>query len=116
MTKKDLIASEESDTYRISREPVVLVLEVVHSGIKLVEIPVTKKTIIGKVELPASIVERVAIAFAREVEPLIESINILTFKCQRNESTNLGMSKLVTFEVQVSFASERVDEKAIKKG
>ena len=42
----------------------------VHSSIELVQVSVTKYRVIGKVELSAGVMERIAVAFAREVEPL----------------------------------------------
>lgn len=42
----------------------------VHSSIELVQVSVTKYRVIGKVELSTGVVERIAVAFTGEVEPL----------------------------------------------
>jgi hypothetical protein len=46
-----------------------LVLEVVHRGVKVVEVLVAQERVVGEVELAASVLVRVVVAGTREVEP-----------------------------------------------
>jgi hypothetical protein len=59
---------------------------VVHGRIELVEIAVSQEWIVDQIELPASVLERIAIACSGEIEPF-------------------GMPKLVAFEIEVAFSS-----------
>lgn len=45
----------ERDVSLRGAEPVVLVLEVVHRGVEVVEVPVPQKRVVGEVELAASV-------------------------------------------------------------
>lgn len=70
-------------------EPAILRLEMLHSGIKLVEELVSEEAIIHKVELSASIVERVSVSFSWEIEPF-------------------WMTKLVALKVEVTLTTKGV--------
>lgn len=52
-------------------KPAVLTSEVIHGGIKVVQIPVSEDLVIDNVPLSARVMERVSIAFSREIKPLI---------------------------------------------
>lgn len=51
-------------------EPVILRVEVVHGGVKRVEVSVPEDRVVDDVPLATGIVEGVAVAFAREIQPL----------------------------------------------
>lgn len=51
-------------------QPPVLGLEVVHLGVKVVEVPVPKELVLRQVELTAGIVERVIVSGTGKIEPL----------------------------------------------
>ena len=70
-------------------EPSVLLFCPLHLAVKFIEEPVAEKLVVWKVELAASVVEAVVVAFAWEIEPL-------------------GVAKLVAFEVQVALTSQAV--------
>jgi hypothetical protein len=57
-------------THLRSTQPSVLALELVEFGVKVVEVSVSKQTVRGEVELSTSVVERIAVARSREIEPL----------------------------------------------
>ena len=69
-------------------------VQVVHGSVKLIQVFVSQKLVVGKVELSSSIVERVAVAFAGKVEPF-------------------WMAKLVAFEIQVAFSAQRMHEQPV---
>lgn len=58
-------------TYLRGVEPLVFVLQPVHSDIKLIQIFVTQQLVIHKVELATSMGKGVAIAFSWEIHPSV---------------------------------------------
>ena len=82
----------------------------VHCTIKAVEIFITKILVVDYIPLSASIVERISVPFAGEVKPL-QDRNSDIAPCE-DIGFNLGMSKFITFEVQVAFASKRLRQQA----
>lgn len=59
----------ERDVRLGSLEPLVAAFQLVHGGIKVVEVLVSQELVVDKVELAAGVRERVAVAFAGEVHP-----------------------------------------------
>ena len=61
----------------------VLILSVVHGLVELIKVPVPQQVVVDDIPLPASVVERVAVAFTREVEPLADaSVHLTRFAIQ----------------------------------
>lgn len=48
----------------------MLLLKVLHGGIKLIQPVVAQEAVVGKVELTSRVVERIVVSGTREVEPL----------------------------------------------
>lgn len=96
LVRDDLVALVlERDPRLWRREPAVLVLEVMHRLVELVQVPVPQHGVVHNVPLAPSVVEGVAVALAGEVEPL-------------------RVTELVAFEIEVAFAAERVDKEPWK--
>lgn len=79
----------EGDVGLVRVQPAILLLGPLHLAVKVVQEVVAEDLVIDKVELAASVVEAVAVALTREVKPF-------------------GVSKLVSFEVEVSLTSKTV--------
>jgi hypothetical protein len=58
-----------SATHLRRRQPLVLCLQVVHHLVEFVQVPVPKQRVVGQVELPSGVEERVVVSFSREVHP-----------------------------------------------
>ena len=72
------LLKEYTCAYGVRRKPVVLFFRSIHRGIKVVEILVPEQWVVNNIPLPARIVERVAVALAREVEPLRSTHEVRT--------------------------------------
>jgi hypothetical protein len=59
----------QADVCLRGAEPLVLLVEVLHGGIKLVQHFVTQEVVVDEVELPPGVVERVVVSSTGEVEP-----------------------------------------------
>lgn len=59
----------------------------------MVEELISQQVVIGEVELPSGVPERVLVAFTREVKPL-------------------GVTKLIALEIEITFATEGVCEQS----
>ncbi|KAI3492991.1 hypothetical protein L1887_42366 [Cichorium endivia] len=79
----------ERDVRLRARKPLVLALGIVHGGVECVQVLVPEQAVVNEVELATRVVERVAVALAREVEPL-------------------GVTELVADKVEVALAAERM--------
>ena len=79
----------EGDVCLVRVQPAILLLGPLHLAVKVVQEVVAEDLVIDKVELAAGVVEAVAVALTREVKPF-------------------GVSKLVSFEVEVSLTSKTV--------
>lgn len=60
----------ERDVCGVSGEPVVLFFEELDGGVEVVEVLVAEELVVDDVPLSASVLEGIAVALAREVEPL----------------------------------------------
>lgn len=81
----------ERDVCLRGMQPAILGFGQVHGTVKVVEVLVPEETVLSQVELATSIPERVAVALAREVEPL-------------------RMTEFVTLKVEPAFTSKTVGE------
>lgn len=90
----DLVAFVlETDVCLRGVQPPVLLLCPLHFAVEFVEEPVAQEVVVNEVELAPRVVEAVAVAFAREVEPF-------------------GVPEFITLEIQITFASETVRDEA----
>ena len=86
----DLVALVLQANVRLRRvQPSVLLLGPLHLAVELVEEPIPQQLVVDEVELPARVVEAVAVALAREVQPF-------------------WVAELVAFEVEVALAAQAV--------
>ena len=58
------------DTYRITTQPVILLLEFIHGRVKVVEELVLELRVVDEVPLATGVVVAVVVSDAREVKPL----------------------------------------------
>jgi hypothetical protein len=86
----DLIALVLQADVRLGRmQPSVLLFRPLHLAVELVQEAVAQQFVVDEIELPARVVEAVAVTFAGEVEPF-------------------GMAELVALEVQIAFSAQAV--------
>ena len=90
----DLVALVlEADVRLRGVQPAVAVLGQVHLAVELVEVLVPQERVLGEVQLPSRVPERVLVALAREVEPF-------------------WVTEFVTLEVEIALAAQAVREQA----
>jgi hypothetical protein len=74
-----------------------------HGFVKVVQVFVSEEIVVGDVKLSPSVVERVAIPFAREVKPL-ESTGFSRMRFPATLShTYFGVPKFVSLKVKIAF-------------
>lgn len=80
----------------------------VHCNIKIVQALVTQQMVVHYVPLSACILERVVISLAREVQPL----DLMSERRNKNALVDpyLWVPKLISLEVQITLASEGMDQ------
>lgn len=60
----------KGDIAGISLQPVIFLLEVLDSGVEIVQVLIPEHLVVYNIPLSARVLERVAVTLSREVEPL----------------------------------------------
>ncbi len=84
----------------------MLLLQMVHFSIEVVQVFISQQGIVGKIELSPSVVERVIIPNPWKVEPLERTLAGPFGNPQYYRELYLWMSEFIAFEIKVTFSTQ----------